>query len=296
MGIRAGLKVFLALVVVAGIAGTIYADAKDDLSRAKSEYDSLKSKTDGVKDTAERFLDGSRSLRSMDKEQLGQLVDQLCKLDIEPNDDEVDRVARDLRDKAIETVRREYDKTTDGGARVVDQIERLMNDVKALRQRARDLKSQDIVKDDAGRLSDDADRLVDVVDRLMDKVQSDRRTLDNVKDGVMNGSNNPTIRARMEYGKEKHRYLQGYRSCDERELVLSSGRPDCVKFETDACKVIEFKPDTWSESAAREQALRYIDDVRRKFKDDDRAKKCKRSPDGYPVFEAVGETYTACRR
>lgn len=209
--------------------------------------------------------------------------------------DEVDRIARDLRDKAIDQVRREYDKTTDAGGRVVEQIERLMNDVKALRQRARDLKSQDAIKDDAGRLADDADRLVEVVDRLMEKVQSDTRTLDRVKDGVMNGSNNPTIRARMEYGKEKHKSLQSSRSCDERELVLSSGRPDCVKFETDACKVIEFKPDTWSESAARDQASKYVDDVRRKFKDDDRAKKCKRDADGYPLFAAVGETYTACR-
>lgn len=129
----------------------------------------------------------------------------------------------------------------------------------------------------------------------MEKVQSDRRTLDRVKDGVMSGSNNPTIRARMEYGKEKHKSLQSSRGCDERELVLSSGRPDCVKFEADYCKVIGFKPDTWSESAARDQASRYIDDVRRRFKDDDRAKKCKRDPDGYPIFTPVGETYTACR-
>jgi hypothetical protein len=225
MQVRGAVKVLLTLVVLAGV---IHADAKDDLSRARSDYDSLKSKTDDLKDKGERYLESSRALRSMDKDTLDKLVEQLCRLDIEPNDDEVDRLARDLRDKAIEQVRNAYDKTVDAGGRVVEQIERLMNDVKALRQRAKDLRSQDAVKDDAGRLTDDADRLVEVVDRLMEKVQGDRRTLDNVKAGVMNGSNNPTIRARMEYGKEKHKRLQSDRSCDERELVLSSGRPDCV--------------------------------------------------------------------
>lgn len=170
-----------------------------------------------------------------------------------------------------------------------------MNDAKALRQRAKELQSQDSIKDDAARLWSEVDRLVDSADRVMTGIQGDRSTLDRVKEGVMNGSNNPTIRARMEYGKDRHKSLQSSRSCDEREVVLSSGRPDCIKFETDACKVIEFKPDTWSESAAREQAARYIDDVRRRYKDDDRAKKCKRASDGYPVFDAVGETYTACR-
>lgn len=39
----------------------------------------------------------------------------------------------------------------------------------------------------------------------------------------MNGSNNPTVRARMEYGKEKYKDLQSYYKCDKKELVLSSG-------------------------------------------------------------------------
>jgi len=58
--------------------------------------------------------------------------------------------------------------------------------------------------------------------------------------------------------------------------------------------IIEFKPDTNSESFAREQAAKYLDDVKRKFKDDDRAKKCKQK-DGYPDFTPVCETYPACR-
>lgn len=57
--------------------------------------------------------------------------------------------------------------------------------------------------------------------------------------------------------------------------------------------MIELKPDTLSVDDARRQADRYVDDVRRRFKDD-RAKKCKRDADGYPLFKSVGVTYQAC--
>ena len=111
----------------------------------------------------------------------------------------------------------------------------------------------------------------------------------------MYGANNPLIRARMEFGKEMHRRLQSDRGCHEREVTLSSGRPDCIRFDPGDCKVIEFKPDTNSSGQAENQAARYLDDVRARFKDDDRAKHCKHDSNG-PVFRAVGETYPACRQ
>ena len=39
---------------------------------------------------------------------------------------------------------------------------------------------------------------------------------------------------------------------------------------------------------------KYLDDVRDRFKNDDRAKQCQQHADG-PIFKAVGETYAACR-
>jgi len=292
---RAMLKVLLVLGFVVGLASVLWADAQSDLDSAKRDYESLKSKTDDLKDKIEKYLEQSRNLRAMDKEQLDTLVDKLCRLDIEPDDRDVESIARDLTDRVVENVRRKYDDASRAGYDMIGQIERHLDSVKALRNRAKDLRSQDVIKDAASRLTDDAEKLVEAVDRLLEKVQSDFRTLDRVKDGVMNGANNPVIRAKMEYGKEKHRSLQSSRSCDEREVVLSSGRPDCIKFETDDCKVIEFKPDTYSTGDAETQARKYIDDVRRKFKDDDRAKRCKRDADNYPIFRPVGETYTACR-
>lgn len=288
------LGVIVALAFLVAAAGGLRADAQSDLDSARRDYESLKSKTDELGGKVEKYLEQSRKLRSMDKEQLDQLVEKLCRLDIEPDDREVESIAKDLVDRVVDNVRRTYDDASRAGYDMIGQVERHMDQVKALRNRAKELRSRDAIKDAASRLTEDAEKLVEAVDRLMEKVQSDFRTLDRVKEGSMNGANNPVVRAKMEYGKEKHRNLQSSRSCDEREVVLSSGRPDCIKFEQDNCKIIEFKPDTYSESAARDQAAKYLDDVKRKFKDDDRAKKCKQK-DGYPDFTPVGETYTACR-
>lgn len=96
--------------VVVAMVGFAFADAKSDLEQAKRDFDSLKSKVSDVRDKSDRYLETSRALRSMDKEQLDKLVEQLCRLDIEPNDDDVERLVRELREKAVEQVRREYDR------------------------------------------------------------------------------------------------------------------------------------------------------------------------------------------
>jgi hypothetical protein len=289
-----GRSVGWTAAIVIGLSGVLWADAQGDLDSAKRDFGSAKSKFDDTKYKVDKYLEQSRGLRSFDSEKLNALVDQLCRLDIEPDDREVDAIVRDLVDKAVDTVKRNYEDTSRAAYDRIGDVEHLLDQAKAVRDRAKDLRSQDAIKDDASRLYDDAHRLVDDSDKLMEKTQSDFKSLDNVKQGTMNGANNPTIRAKMEYGKQKHKDLQSSYSCDEREVVLSSGRPDCLKFVQDDCQIIEFKPDTYSTSAAESQARQYLDDVRRKFKDDDRAKKCKQV-DGYPFFRTVGVTYTACR-
>jgi hypothetical protein len=284
----------LGVALLLGLTTTLLADARDDLSRAKSDFDNVKSHFDSSKSGLDKYLEGSVKLRAMDKDQLNDLVTQLCKLDVKRDDDEADRLAKDLRDKVISNVRSEYDRTTDAGAHVLDDLGHLEGEAKTLRSRVKDLESTDEVKSDAEHLRSDIEKLQDEISKLFDRFNADHNTLDRVKDGVMNGSNNPTIRARMEYGKEMHKKLQSDNSCDERETSLSSGRPDCIKFDQDDCKVIEFKPDTYSTSAAESQASKYLNDVRDKFKSDDRAKKCKWNSDG-PIFRPVGQLYAACR-
>ena len=277
------------------LCGVLWADARSDLDSAKRDYDSAKSTFDSVKDKVDRYLEQSRSLRSFDSEKMNTLIDQLCRLDIKPDDREVDDIVKDLVSKAVDSVTRNYDDTTKAADNRIYDIEHLLDQAKAVRSRANDLKSQDEVKDEASRLAEDADRLVSETDRLMEKTQADLRSLDNVKQGTMYGANNPKIRAKMEYGKEKHKDLQSSYSCDEKEAVLDSGlRPDCIKFQQDDCQIIEFKPDSWTTDAAAVQAAKYVEGVQRKFKDDDRIKKCKQV-DGRPFFRTVGVTYTACR-
>lgn len=284
---------FFGLVATSG--AIIYADSRDDLGRAKSDFESLRSRHDTSKSRLDSYLEGSVKLRSFDKDQLAELVTQVCKLDIEQDNDEADQIAKDLRDRAIERVRREYDTTVDAGSKVFDDLGRVESEGKSLHSRARDLEGKDEVKDEARRLREEIDKLMEANTRNFEKIRSDRGTLDRVNEGVkLRGANDPLIRARMEFGKEMHKKLQSDRGCHEKEVTLSSGRPDCIRFDPGDCKVIEFKPDTYSTGQARDQAKRYVDDVRVRFKSDDRAKQCKQDPDG-PIFEAVGETYAACR-
>ena len=203
-------------------------------------------------------------------------------------------IAKDLRDKIVDRVKREYDRTVDDGSRVLDDLGHLESEAKSARERAKDLESNDETKSEASQLRQDIEKSQEAIAKLFERLNSDRNTLDRVKEGVMNGSNNPTIRARMDYGKQKHKDMQSSFSCDEKEIVVSSGRPDCIKFEQDNCKVIEFKPDTYSVGQAEAQARGYIEDVRNRFKDAERAKRCKQNADG-PIFKEVGELYAACR-
>ncbi len=284
----------MAVVLLAGLAGTLRADVRDDLSRAKSDYDAVKSHYDNEKSKLEQYLDESVKLRAMDKDQLNELIAQICRLDEKRDDDEADRLAKDLKDKIVDKVKHEYDHTVDDGSRVFDELGRLESEAKSVRERAHDLESKDEIKSDAERLRQGIESTQEAIAKLFERINSDRQTLDRVKEGTMNGANNPTIRARMEYGKEMHKRKQSDFSCDEKETVLSSGRPDCIKFDSEDCKVIEFKPDTYSESDAESQAKKYLNDVRDKFKGDDRSKKCKWNSDG-PIFRPVGNLYPACR-
>jgi hypothetical protein len=286
-GLGAGLCVLV-------FAGVIYADARDDLSSARHDFEAIQSRTDAAKDHLSAYLEKSVRLRALDTDQLIDLINQICNLDIERDGDDAERLAKDMSDKAVERVRDGYDHAVDDGSHAFDELSGIESDAKSLRDRVHDLQDNNDVADDAAKLHDDLDKLVDKLDRMFDRLNADRRTLDNVKNGVMNGTNNPTIRARIEYGKEMHHRMQSDRGCDESETSLSSGRPDCIKFDQDDCKVIEFKPDTWTTDRAEAQARGYIDDVRDHFKDDDRAKRCKQNADG-AIYRPVGETYAACR-
>ena len=287
---RAGLLTFLLLI------GTAVAAPADDLNNRKSEWERIKRRMDDTSTNVERYLEKSRKLREMDKAELNTLIEQVCRLDVARNDDDADRLAKSMRDKVVDNVRREFDNLNAEADRLFgNEVERVMNDAKGLRDSTKGLTAYPETKSDTETLLRTMSEQIDnYTNRAYDKFSADYRTLSNLKQGVINGSNNPRIRAAMDYGKEKHIYNQ--RICEEKELSLSSGRPDCVSFQKDNCLVWEFKPDTYSESEARSQAERYVRDVQDRFKDDRRAlDNCKKDLSGKPIFEARGVTYPACR-
>lgn len=299
LGPLVGSKWLVSGLVVAALAlgaGIAAADPVDDLSNRKRDWDQIKGRLNETSRKVDSYLEKSAKLRAMDKSELDALITQICRLDIARDDDEADRLAKSIRDKVVDNVRREFENLDDEAEDLFgDDVEEVMNDAKSLRENTKGLTSYAEVKDETEELLDEMGEAIDdFTDRVYEKFTADYRTLSNLKEGVINGSNNPKIRAAMEYGKEKHIYNQ--RICEEKELSLSSGRPDCVSFQKDSCVVWEFKPDTYSESDAESQAKRYISDVQEKFKDDSRAlQNCKKDSDGKPIFEAKGVTYPACR-
>lgn len=57
-----------------GLVRPLRGDARDDLSRANSDYNALKSHYDDAKAMLEKYLDESVKLHAMDKDQLNDLI------------------------------------------------------------------------------------------------------------------------------------------------------------------------------------------------------------------------------
>ncbi|MCW5802987.1 MAG: hypothetical protein KIT31_11425 [Deltaproteobacteria bacterium] len=290
---RKWIKAWISVGLLAGLGTALYADARDDLKNVKNDHVALKSRYDAAKSRVDTFINDSTVLRQMDEQKLDELITALCSSDVARDNDEIDRINKDLKDKIADRVTGVYNTVYEAGSRVQEEVTKIENEVANVQRRAKDLESNNDVKSDAESVRREIENLQELTKKLTERLNADYRSLTNVKNGTMNGANNPLIRARMEYGKEMHRKLQGDYSCDERELTLGSGRPDCVKFIQDDCQVIEFKPSSYAEDDAVRQATKYLIDVRDRMKSDDRAKKCKWTSDG-PIFRAVGKLYPKC--
>jgi hypothetical protein len=282
--------VLLTLTLVSQAAN---ASPSDDLARLDSDYESLKHEFDDLGSKVDDYIAGSRKLREFDNDEITKLIIHICNLDVKRDDDEEDRIVKSLTDKAQSDVAREYDTTASTGKDWQYKVAQLQDKLKSTAYYVEPYKDMDETRSDASSLYDQINSTRDRAARMYDQIDADLNSLENVKNGTMNGSNNPRIRAAMDWGKAKHVYNQ--RICDKKEITLSSGRPDCITFNRDECTVWEFKPSSVGESAARSQAERYLSDVARYFRDDPRAQEnCKKDSDGNPIFEARGQTYPAC--
>jgi hypothetical protein len=286
-----GYGVVGCLLILVGIA---VADAQSDLDSRKRDLDSAKREVDSVRSDITEYLRDSREIRALDADLLDKLITAFCGSDIERDGDEAMKLAKEMTKRAKESVEKDWNDLDREFGDVVGELEDLLDDLKGLRNSVSSIPEEDPIKSDRQALLDEIGRVIDSVDRAMAEVQNDHIAASNVKQGTMQGSNNPRIRAAMEHGKVKHQEMQ--RDCHASEVVLRSGRPDCVMFDNQDCKVIEFKPDSVGDSVARSQAEGYLADVQVYFKDDERAKKnCKVDSSGVHQYTAVSKTYPACK-
>jgi hypothetical protein len=281
------MSVGLFLLSMPAVAGP-----NDDVARLYSDFDGLQKEYESLKSGVDGFLAGSLKLREMDRDEITRLIIQICDLDIARNNDEEERIATSLVEKIQRQVGDAYSTLESSGKDWQYKVSQLQNSLNLAIRNTEPYTKVEEVKSDASKLMEEIRAQKELTGKLWDKIDADYKSLTNIKNGLMLGANNPRIRAAMDWGKAKHVYNQ--RMCEEKEFLLSSGKPDCVSFQKDACAVWEFKPSTVGESKARDQAQSYIPEVKQYFKDNPKAANCKKDSNGLPEFEAKGVTYPAC--
>jgi hypothetical protein len=294
--VAVGFTLMIGLAVVTAMAGPL-----EDVENRKREYGTLKSSFESVLDRANKFFDSSRRPRELDKTEMEELIDKICASDLEPNEDEARQLAERLKDNVVERVSSSYNDAFQAGERVDKDLEKVQRDIEVLVNNIKPLTSIDEVKSPASSLLSDATALQENAKRLQDKFFDDYKSLTNVKEGSMKGSNNVKIRAAMVYGQDKHKEM----TCPdpfEKEVSVSGGRADCVSFAKDNCAVYEFKPDkNFNESSAADWAReKYLKGITELYKDNVKeqkgpAKDCGKDANEYPVFKPMGKVYPACK-
>ena len=103
--------------------------------------------------------------------------------------------------------------------------------------------------------------------QIRDTTRTLSKSLKNITEGRLRGSNNPKIRARIEYGKAQHDATQNSLCRDSNEIRLPSGRQmDCVIASPSACEVVEIKPDnTRARGKGGKQVDDYLSEIRSMF-------------------------------
>ena len=292
------LKVVAVGFVAALSVSRAQAGPAEDLENRKREYTTLKDNLGRLSDRVNSFFDSSRKLRELDRTEMDDLIERICASDLEPSEEEERRLVEGLRDNVVLRVSSSYNDAHQAGEREHNALVAVRSEIDALVKNIDSLTSIEEVKSSAASLLGDAKSLQETANRLQTKLDEDYNSLTNVSNGAMKGANNPRIRAAMEYGIAKHEQL----TCPdpfEKEFKLRSGalRADCVSFRKDDCTVWEFKSDkNFSDSSAAAWANeKYVKALSEELKEDARAKDCKFDANGFPVFEARGKVYTACR-
>lgn len=179
-----------------------------------------------ARNKADEFRSRQADLRKLAPEETRRIVTAICEADEaarkDVGRDSAERVAREVNDKLSDL------------QHIRDDTNKLLDDVIA----------DDNLKDNR----DEAKRLKEEVITRWDSIDRMSRSL--------RGANHPVVAFMLQQGQEAHRDRQ--RDCDASEVVLTSGRADCLMATGETCTVIELKPQNSNAvSKGLEQSQRY---------------------------------------
>lgn len=208
---------------------------------SKAESDLLKLRSDHLK-----WYDEIKELRQWYKQDTQNVREAFCSIEESPGDTELGQAyAAQLAQIADRMRDRLAPKWNDLGSRGAAMI--------ASAKELQKVQDEDVSKGASATL---------------DEVAKTMNSVENILRGELNGSNNPRIRARIEFGKSEHNRIQANQSeCDagatEITIPSSGKRIDCVQaLSSGVCTIWEIKPSNdRAKSKGRDQAAGYRKDV-----------------------------------
>jgi hypothetical protein len=272
------------------------ADESSDFAGLSADASALEGRQQELLKRQNEYIKGNVKLRSQSDEDMARLITEICNTDVSENygADMAIRMADDAQRRISDV----YGPLAYEKDKMLEKIDEQKKDLEEVQSKYSSLANSSEYGEKAKKLLIEISREINETNTIKNEVFRDFGSLTNVSNGIMKGANNPQVRAAMEYGKDQHKKKQADLDCDDKEVAVSGGFADCVKFtESNGCVVIEIKPDTYSKSKAIDQAQGYIDaGLKSKYKDNDKAKKyCKLDSDGNLVFTPDWNTYPACK-
>lgn len=295
----------------------LIAESDRVLDEAESAWSAQRSTAEQLDRDVEAHLAKSREARSLDTEALEELIVKICGYDIERDGDEAARLADSIASDAVSGARSRKDEITRAYDDLYTRLEaiydaqlpalqdRLERQAIALTSNGELEQAGEQAEDAAAGASDAIGRIVAEIDRTLGRADGIRRKLDGdldvfnrVSAGLLAGSNNPRLRAAKDHGIRMHDQLRANSGfeCLRDEVTVSGGRADCVSHSR--CRVMEFKPNSWSRGATLDDAKKYVSGVNAKFPDQEGQPwtHCWRTtgPTGGRGFIAEEHRYPAC--
>jgi|GEM_PF-2636298 len=160
-----------------------------------------------------------------------------------------------------------------------------------IKKRGEDLKAELNKLEDSEDTKRDRDRIASIIKKYGAQIQR----ISNAEDGgAIKGAAHPISQFATHFGKEQHKRLEGTYGCDVADVKFpnASGRPDCIVFKKNSCKVYEFKPDNATQkSKGAKQTHGYLKSVTDYYQDhfNDKEKNADIGGDGYKVCVENGK-------